>query len=64
MKGIVLAGGSGTRLYPCHSDEFPSKVTRPAFSVPDKTKIKQAFGLRIPHWRSSLILCLNALQNA
>lgn len=56
--------GSACTVKPCHSNEFPSKVTRPAFSVLDKTKIKTAFGITIPHWRSSLIRCLNALQNA
>lgn len=61
---IAELSGSACAVKPCHSDEFPSKVTRPAFSVLDKTKIKAAFGLNIPHWRTSLILCLNALKNA
>lgn len=61
---IAELSGSACVVKPCHSDEFPSKVTRPAFSVLDKTKIKQAFGLCIPHWRTSLVLCLNALKNA
>ena len=41
-------------IQPCHSDEFPSKVTRPNFSVLDKTKIKETFDLKIPHWKTSL----------
>lgn len=61
---IAELSGSSCMVKPCHSNEFPSKVTRPAFSVLDKTKIKTAFGITIPHWRSSLIRCLNALQNA
>lgn len=61
---IAELSGSSCAVKPCHSDEFPSKVTRPAFSVLDKTKMKQTFGISIPHWRSSLILCLNALKNA
>lgn len=61
---IAELSGSACVVKPCHSNEFPSKVTRPAFSVLDKTKIKNTFGISIPHWRSSLILCLNALQNA
>lgn len=61
---IAELSGSSCTVKPCHSNEFPSKVTRPAFSVLDKTKIKTAFGITIPHWRSSLIRCLNALQNA
>ena len=43
-------------IQPCHSDEFPSKVTRPNFSVLDKTKIKETFDLKIPHWKTSLAL--------
>ena len=49
-----LAGHDSCKVSPCHSDEFPSKVVRPAFSVLDKTKIKQTFGIDIPHWRTSL----------
>lgn len=41
-------------IQPCHSDEFPSKVKRPNFSVLDKTKIKDTFGLKIPYWKVSL----------
>ena len=41
-------------IQPCHSDEFPSKVKRPNFSVLDKTKIKETFGLKIPYWKFSL----------
>ena len=48
-------------VMPCHSSEFPSKVTRPPFSVLDKTKIKQTFGIEIPHWRDSMIYCLKRI---
>ncbi|MBQ5715693.1 MAG: sugar nucleotide-binding protein, partial [Alistipes sp.] len=41
--------------------EFPSKVTRPPFSVLDKTKIKTTFGIEIPHWRDSMLYCLQRL---
>ena len=41
-------------IQPCHSDEFPSKVKRPNFSVLDKTKIKETFGLKIPYWKDAL----------
>ena len=41
-------------ILPCHSDEFPSPVTRPAYSVLDKTKIKQTLGISIPFWTDSL----------
>ena len=49
-------------IRPCHSDEFPSKVKRPAYSVLDKTKIRETFGLRIPHWRESLGRCLERME--
>lgn len=49
------------KINPCHSSEFPSKVTRPPFSVLDKTKIKTTFGIEIPHWRESMIYCLQRI---
>ena len=51
----------GCKIHPCHSSEFPSKVTRPPFSVLDKTKIKKTFGVDIPHWRESMIYCLRRI---
>lgn len=48
-------------VQPCHSSEFPSPVIRPAYSVLDKTKIKQTFGLKIPYWTDSLAVCLRNL---
>lgn len=45
-------------LRPCHSEEFPSKVTRPAYSVLDKTKIKETFGVEVPYWTDSLKKCI------
>ena len=53
-----LAGNTTCDIQPCHSDEFPSPVKRPAYSVLDKTKIKQAFGLKIPYWTDSLKTCM------
>ncbi len=52
------AGHDGRAIHPSHSDEFPSKVKRPALSVLDQSKIKQAFGLDIPHWRESMEYCI------
>ena len=45
-------------IQPCHSEEFPSPVKRPAFSVLDKTKIKSVFGIRVPYWTDSLKKCI------
>lgn len=58
----VAAGNTKCNVQPCHSYEFPSKVTRPPFSVLDKTKIKKTFNLEIPHWRESMIYCINRLK--
>ncbi|MBP5380989.1 MAG: dTDP-4-dehydrorhamnose reductase [Bacteroidaceae bacterium] len=53
-----ISGQTACDIQPCHSDEFPSPVHRPAYSVLDKTKIKQTFGLHIPYWTDSLRKCL------
>lgn len=45
-------------VLPCHSDEFPSPVKRPAYSVLDKTKIKESFSIKIPYWTESLRKCI------
>ncbi len=50
-------------IQPCHSSEFPSPVVRPAYSVLDKTKIKNTFGIRIPYWTDSLQVCLKNINN-
>lgn len=59
-----FAGNTGCAIHPCHSSEFPSKVERPAYSVLDKSKIKQTFGITIPYWRDSLGSCIEKLQQA
>ena len=56
------SGHTACDIQPCHSDEFPSKVHRPAYSVLDKTKIKETFGLRIPYWTDSLKKCVRNLS--
>lgn len=57
-----LAGNTDCDIRPCHSDEFPSPVRRPAYSVLDKTKIKQVFGLDIPYWTDSLRQCMRRMK--
>ncbi len=57
-----LAGHQACDIQPCHSSEFPSPVKRPAYSVLDKTKIKQTFGVSVPYWTDSLKKCMNNLQ--
>lgn len=56
------AGNTACDIQPCHSDEFPSPVKRPAFSVLDKTKVKQTFGISVPYWTDSLKHCIANLQ--
>ncbi len=58
----VLAGNTACDVQPCHSDEFPSKVVRPAYSVLDKTKIKRDFGVDVPYWTDSLAKCLERMR--
>ena len=57
-----LAGNNVCDIQPCHSDEFPSPVKRPAYSVLDKTKVKKSFGICVPYWTDSLKICLNNLM--
>ena len=58
----ALAGNTACDIQPCHSDEFPSPVKRPAYSVLDKTKIKQAFGVKVPYWTDSLRACMGNMK--
>ncbi len=57
------SGQTACDVQPCHSDEFPSPVTRPAYSVLDKTKIKETFGVKVPYWTDSLKKCIANLKN-
>lgn len=58
----MAAGNTACKVQPCHSDEFPSPVKRPSFSVLDKTKIKNTFAIEIPHWRDSMLYCIKRLK--
>jgi dTDP-4-dehydrorhamnose reductase len=55
------SGQTACDIQPCHSDEFPSPVKRPAFSVLDKTKVKNTYGLKIPYWTRSLKKCISGI---
>ena len=57
-----IAGNTSCDIQPCHSDEFPSPVKRPAYSVLDKTKFKTTFGLKVPYWTDSLKHCINNID--
>ncbi len=60
----MIAEYNGTTdcdIQPCHSNEFPSPVKRPSYSVLDKTKIKEIFDVEVPYWTDSLRKCINNL---
>lgn len=59
-----LAGITTCDVQPCHSDEFPAKAHRPAYSVLDKTRFKTTFGTRVPYWLDSLEDTLHQLSIA
>ena len=62
----MIAEYNGTTecdVQPCHSNEFPSPVKRPAYSVLDKTKIKEVFGVKVPYWTDSLKQCIANIKN-
>ena len=61
LKIHQLAGIKGCRVSPILSDQYPAKAPRPHYSVLDKAKIKQTFGIAIPHWEESLKHCVNEL---
>ena len=61
-KIAELSGHTACDIQPCHSDEFPSPVKRPAYSVLDKTKIKNTFGVGVPYWTDSLKACMDNMK--
>lgn len=62
-EAIRDLSGISCDVRPCHTDEFPTKAERPRFSVLDKTKVKETFGIKIPYWRDSLADCIKRLSN-
>ena len=61
-KIAELAGNTVCDIQPCHSNEFPSPVTRPAYSVLDKTRIKHMFDVKVPYWTDSLKVCMGNMK--
>lgn len=57
-----IAGNTNCDIQPCHSNEFPSPVIRPAYSVLDKTKLKETFKTQVPYWTDSLKKCIRNLS--
>ena len=61
-KAICEIGGNTCDIKPCHTEDYPSKAERPRFSVLDKTKVKETFGITIPYWRDSLVECVKRIK--
>ena len=57
-----IAGNTNCDIQPCHSNEFPSPVKRPAYSVLDKTKVKTVFDIKVPYWTVSLRRCMENMK--
>jgi dTDP-4-dehydrorhamnose reductase len=55
--------GYSCQLHPIRSEQYPTKATRPSYSVLDKAKLKRDFGVTLPHWQTSLEDCLNQLTS-
>ena len=59
LKIHELAGITTCQVNPITTEQYPTKAKRPMYSVLDKTKIKETFGLEIPEWKKSLNKCIN-----
>ena len=58
-----LAGITTCHVRPLHTSEYPTPANRPHYSVLDKTKIKQVYGIDVPYWMDSLEVCIAKLLN-
>lgn len=56
-----LASITTCKVNPLHTADYPTKAARPHYSVLDKTKIKNTYGIEIPHWEESLSACIDQL---
>ena len=59
---ICSQAGYTCDVQPCHTDEYPRVAMRPHYSVLDKTKVKETFGVEIPHWKDALRLCMHEMS--
>lgn len=57
-----IAGHTDCDIQPCYSSEYPSPVKRPSYSVLDKKTFKETFGIRVPYWVDSLVVCINNIK--
>ena len=61
-KAIFDISGTKIKVLPIKTSEYPTRAARPAYSVMDKSKIKQTFNMEIPYWHDSLVTCLGRLN--
>lgn len=61
-RAVFDISGTDVKVVPIRTDEYITRATRPSYSVMDKSKVKQTFGIEIPYWRDSLGICLNRLK--
>ena len=57
-----IAGIKTCKVNPLHTEEYPTPAARPHYSVLDKTKIKQTYGIEVPYWEDSLAECIAKLK--
>ena len=60
---ICFQSGHLCDVLPCHTEDYPRVAARPHYSVLDKTKVKSVFGIEIPHWKDSLAIFMNEMNN-
>lgn len=63
-RAIFDISGTQVKAVPIRTDQYPTRATRPSYSVMDKSKAKGTFSIEIPYWRDSLVICINKLQNS
>jgi dTDP-4-dehydrorhamnose reductase len=61
-RAIFDISSTAVKVIPILTDEYPTRATRPGYSVMDKSKAKQTFNIEIPYWRDSLISCIDKLK--
>ncbi len=61
-RAIFDISATQVKAVPIRTDQYPTRATRPSYSVMDKSKAKQTFNIEIPYWRDSLINCISKLQ--
>lgn len=63
-RAVMELSGLSCRVTPIESKDYPTKASRPFYSVLNKAKIKRDFGIEIPHWRDALARCIATLENS